>query len=61
MLGIRIRDPVGSVILMPVPDLDPALVMYMYQVIVSKKMFLTDFLKTCHDLNTLGKFLLHIM
>ncbi len=43
------------------PDPDPALVMYNYQVIVSEKMFLTNFLKNCHDKDTMGKFLLYIM
>ncbi len=51
VLGIRIRDRFLS---LPLDlDQDPALVMYIYQVIVSKKMFLTNFLKNCHDLDTL--------
>ncbi len=35
------------------PDPNLALVMYIYQVIVSKKMFLTNFLKNCHDVDTM--------
>jgi hypothetical protein len=37
----------------PDPDLNAALVMYIQQVIVSKKTFLTNFLKNCHDLDTM--------
>jgi hypothetical protein len=56
VLGIRIRDPVGFGPFYRIwirdpnpesspPDLapDPALVMYIYQIIVSRKMFLTNF------------------
>ncbi len=43
----RIRDPDPEYLPL---DPDPALVMYIYQVIVSKKMFLTNFLKICHDI-----------
>jgi hypothetical protein len=34
-------------------DLDRALVMYIYQVIFSKKMSLTSFSKTCHDIDSM--------
>jgi hypothetical protein len=50
-LGFQIRDP--DLLLdpdpessPPYPDPDPALVMYIYQVTVSNKMFLTNFFKT---------------
>ncbi len=49
VLGIRIRDP--FLYLPPNLDQDPALVMYINQEIVSNKMFLTNFLKNCHDLD----------
>jgi hypothetical protein len=41
-------------------DPDPALGMYIYQLIFSKKMFLTNFFLNCHDLDTKWKFLLYI-
>jgi hypothetical protein len=44
VLGVRLRDPEYSP---PDPDPDPALAMYIYQVTVSKKMFLTNLMKNC--------------
>ncbi len=35
--------------------------MYIYKVIVSKKMFLTNFLKNYHDIDTMWNWLLYIM
>jgi hypothetical protein len=60
VLEIRtfLPDPESSP---PDPDPDLALVMYIYQVIVSEMMVWTNFWKNCHDLDTLGKYLLYIM
>jgi hypothetical protein len=44
----------------PDPDPDPALVIYIYQVIASKKMFLTNFLKNCCDRNHVKVFTIHM-